>query len=264
MSGANWSDLRARTLSGLAMVAVGALAIWWGGVVFGLLAALVVGLMIWELAQMMAPPGTPTMQARGLALLAGGLTLLVLFVPNALTRLALVAPVIIGTLLPRRDRGLFAAYAFFVMATGYALIMLHHWIGALGILWLVTVVVASDVAGYFVGRALGGPKFWPKVSPKKTWSGTVAGWVGAALVGAAFWALGLGTWVLVALSPLIAFSGQLGDIAESALKRRMGVKDSSALIPGHGGLLDRFDALIGAVTILLLIYPFLPQNFFGG
>lgn len=261
---ANWSDLRARTLSGLAMVAVGAVAIWWGGTVFGLLAALVVTLMVWELAAMTTPGGVPGAQAKGLAALAGALTLLVLFMPNAITRIALVLPVIIGTVMPRRDRAVFAAYAFFVMATGYALIMLHHWIGALGILWLVTVVVVSDVAGYFAGRAFGGPKFWPRVSPKKTWSGTVAGWVGAAAVGALFWAIGLGTGVLVALSPVIAFAGQMGDIAESAIKRRMGVKDSSALIPGHGGLLDRFDALIGAVSILLLIYPLLPRNFFGG
>ncbi|MFD2175284.1 phosphatidate cytidylyltransferase [Rhodobacter lacus] len=261
---ANWSDLRARTASGLAMVAVGAFAIWWGGTVFGLLAVLVVTLMVWELAAMTTPEGTSGRQAKALAALAGGLTLLVLFLPNAITRIALLVPVIIGTLMPRRDRTIFASYAFFVMATGYALIMLRGWVGALGILWLVAVVVISDVAGYFAGRALGGPKFWPRVSPKKTWSGTVAGWIGAAGVGALFWALGLGSWVLVPLSPVIALSGQMGDIAESAIKRRMGVKDSSNLIPGHGGLLDRFDALIGAVSILLLIYPLLPRNFFGG
>ncbi|PTV94812.1 phosphatidate cytidylyltransferase [Rhodobacter aestuarii] len=261
---ANWSDLRARTLSGIAMVAVGGFAIWWGGVVFGLLAALVVTLMIWELAQMTTPEGVSGLHAKALAAFAGALTLLVLFVPNAITRIALLLPVIVGTLLPRRDKPIFAAYAFFVMATGYALIMLHHWIGALGILWLVAVVVASDVAGYFAGRALGGPKFWPRFSPKKTWSGTVAGWIGAAGIGALFWVIGMGSAVLIPLSALIAFSGQMGDIAESAIKRRMGVKDSSNLIPGHGGLLDRFDALIGAVSILLLIYPLLPQNFFGG
>jgi phosphatidate cytidylyltransferase len=111
------------------------------------------------------------------------------------------------------------------------------------------VVLASDVAGYFAGRVLGGPKFWPHVSPKKTWSGTVAGWVLAALVGWAFMGpLGADAG-LIGASVLLAFAGQMGDIAESAIKRRRGVKDSSDLIPGHGGVLDRFDALIAVVVL---------------
>ncbi|MCB1346467.1 MAG: phosphatidate cytidylyltransferase, partial [Rhodobacteraceae bacterium] len=90
-------------------------------------------------------------------------------------------------------------------------------------------------------------------SPKKTWSGTVAGWLLAALVGWGFAAaLNLG-WVLVPLSALLAFAGQMGDIAESAIKRRTGVKDSSALIPGHGGVLDRFDAMIAVAALALIL-----------
>jgi phosphatidate cytidylyltransferase len=117
----------------------------------------------------------------------------------------------------------------------------------------VAVVVASDVLGYFAGRMLGGPKFWPQISPKKTWSGTVAGWIGAALVGGVT-AQALGaSWLLVPISALVAFAGQLGDIAESWVKRRCGVKDASTLIPGHGGVLDRFDALIGAIVALILL-----------
>jgi phosphatidate cytidylyltransferase len=111
------------------------------------------------------------------------------------------------------------------------------------------------VAGYFAGRILGGPKFWPKVSPKKTWSGTIAGWVGAALVGLAFWAAGLGEAALIWVSPLVGFAGQMGDIAESAIKRRAGVKDSSNLIPGHGGLMDRFDALAFAAILAVILLP---------
>jgi phosphatidate cytidylyltransferase len=120
--------------------------------------------------------------------------------------------------------------------------------------------------GYFIGRRFGGPKFWPRVSPNKTWSGTVAGWVGAALVGLAFVAAGRAGWGLVALSPLIALAGQLGDIAESWIKRRAGFKDSSSLIPGHGGVLDRFDALIGAaLAVLILSFVFaLPLPRVGG
>ena len=115
------------------------------------------------------------------------------------------------------------------------------------------VVVVTDVAGYFAGRIIGGPKFWPAVSPKKTWAGTTAGWLAAAVVGVVF---GIGSGVmgtLVLASVLLSFASQLGDIAESAIKRRVGVKDSSTLIPGHGGLLDRFDGMLGAALALLLL-----------
>jgi phosphatidate cytidylyltransferase len=129
--------------------------------------------------------------------------------------------------------------------------------GFAGVLWLVAVVVAADTAGYFAGRHFGGAKFLPKVSPNKTWAGTYGGWAAAAVIGLLFWLFGPGGWGLVVLSPLIAFAGQMGDIAESWLKRRAGVKDSSALIPGHGGVLDRFDALTGAAVALFVLSPVL-------
>ena len=115
-------------------------------------------------------------------------------------------------------------------------------------------VIATDVAGYFVGRIVGGPKFWPRVSPKKTWSGTVGGWVAAIIVGAAFdmFFVQVGPEIIL-LSVAVSFAGQMGDIAESAFKRRMGVKDASALIPGHGGYWDRFDALLGASLFMILM-----------
>ena len=122
-------------------------------------------------------------------------------------------------------------------------------------------VIASDILGYFAGKIIGGPKFWPKVSPKKTWSGTIAGWLGAALVALVYIALGIGGWQLITISVAIAIAGQLGDVAESALKRRVGVKDSSNILPGHGGMFDRFDAMLGASLFLLLmgrIIPFPP------
>jgi phosphatidate cytidylyltransferase len=100
---------------------------------------------------------------------------------------------------------------------------------------------------------LGGPKLWPRVSPKKTWSGTIAGWICAGLVGLAF-APSLGaSWLIAPLSVLIAMAGQAGDIAESAIKRHAGVKDSSNLIPGHGGPMDRFDALIASALMVMVL-----------
>ena len=90
----------------------------------------------------------------------------------------------------------------------------------------------------------------------KHWSGTVAGWVAAAIVGALFAGpTGAGA-ALVLVSVLVSFAGQIGDIAESAIKRRTGIKDSSNLIPGHGGVLDRFDALLGASAVAILLWTF--------
>lgn len=147
-----------------------------------------------------------------------------------------------------------------IMLAGYGLIDLRQTGGTTVILWLVAVVVASDVLGYFAGRMLGGPKFWEAVSPKKTWSGTVAGWIGAAVVGLVMVLAAGESWLLVPLSALVAFAGQMGDIAESWVKRRAGVKDASNLIPGHGGVLDRFDALIGALVVLLAMELVVPIN----
>ena len=193
------------------------------------------------------------MAAIGAASLLGALVL-----RGDLAPLALLIPSLALALTPRRDRRIATVYAAAVMVTGFALVELRFANGQSAILWLISVVVASDVMGYFAGRILGGPKFWPAVSPKKTWSGTVAGWIGAAIVGVIFWRLGFGSIWVVLLSPVVALAGQMGDIAESWLKRRAGIKDSSNPIPGHGGLLDRFDALIGATVVLMLIGLILP------
>ena len=99
---------------------------------------------------------------------------------------------------------------------------------------------------------IGGAKFWPAVSPKKTWSGTVAGWVLAGLFGLYFMQVTGVSWS-VPVAILVAFGAQMGDIAESWVKRRLGVKDSSQLIPGHGGFLDRFDGFVGGAAVFGLM-----------
>jgi phosphatidate cytidylyltransferase len=140
-----------------------------------------------------------------------------------------------------------------IMVAGYGLIHMRAEFGFVWLLWLVAVVVVTDVGGYFAGRFLGGPKFWPRVSPKKTWAGTIAGWIGAALVGLAF-AVETGSgYELIGVSVAVSMASQLGDIAESAVKRRHGVKDSSSLLPGHGGIFDRFDGMLGAAVFFLLV-----------
>lgn len=250
-----WADLRPRVLSAIVMTAIGVTAIWLGGAVFAALVILLTAVMIWELASMTAPQSPAARQSHALILAAAAaLSLLaILWVPDPAVLLLLFTPALLGFAVPRRDKAVYAAYALVIMLTGFGFITLRNGMGITVILWLVLVVVVCDILGYFAGRSLGGPKFWPAASPKKTWSGTIAGWIGAALVGLGFYLAGQGGAGLVWLSPLVAFAGQIGDIAESAIKRRAGVKDSSHLIPGHGGVMDRFDALAGAVVVVAVL-----------
>jgi phosphatidate cytidylyltransferase len=261
-----WDDLRPRVVSAVVMVAVGAAEIWLGGPSFAVLVILMCAAMVWELATITAPARRNTPLT--LAALAGGALAGAIWLPDEEAAVLLLLPALALALTPRRDRRLTAAWGAVVMVAGFGFVALRNEAGTPAILWLVMVVIASDVAGYFVGRIMGGPKFWPRISPKKTWSGTVAGWVGAAGVGLGFVWGGYAPWSLVVLSAVIAFAGQMGDIGESWLKRRAGVKDSSSLIPGHGGLLDRFDALTGAAVVvmalgLILDLP-LPMPLAGG
>ncbi len=258
-----WADLRTRILSAVVMVAVGAVEIWLGGTAFAALVVVLTGVMIWELAGMSA--ASERRSALVVAVTAAVALVAALVLRTEVAALFLTVPSVALLLTPRRDRRLAGAYALAIMLAGYGLVELREAGGTRVILWLVAVVVASDVLGYFAGRMLGGPKFWPAVSPKKTWSGTVAGWIGAALVGLAVVLATGADWMLVPLSALVAFAGQMGDIAESWVKRRAGVKDASNLIPGHGGVLDRFDALIGAVVVVMALRLVLPvAGLFGG
>jgi phosphatidate cytidylyltransferase len=126
--------------------------------------------------------------------------------------------------------------------------------GAVICFWLLAAVWATDIGAYAVGRLVGGPKLWPRVSPNKTWSGLAGGATAAAAVGlVTSWLLD-GTYAaaLAITGFVVAFVAQGGDLAESAVKRRFGVKDAGRIIPGHGGLLDRVDGLLAAVPAVAL------------
>uniref|UniRef100_Q07NI8 Phosphatidate cytidylyltransferase n=1 Tax=Rhodopseudomonas palustris (strain BisA53) TaxID=316055 RepID=Q07NI8_RHOP5 len=122
--------------------------------------------------------------------------------------------------------------------------------GFVALMLVLLVVWVTDIGGYFAGRGIGGPKLWPRVSPKKTWAGAAGGFVASLCVASGFAALGYGNWLpLLGLAALLSVVSQLGDLFESAVKRRFGVKDSSQIIPGHGGLLDRLDGYVAAIVV---------------
>lgn len=253
-----WDDLWVRVASAVAMLAIGAVEVWLGGIWFHLFVGAIIALMMWELVRMLTGDGGA--RAVQLASVSGAVMVALNYVPDVIILPAIAAIVVTGAVLIRTFRKSWLIYAPMILLAGYALCWMRDGLGIPFLIWLLCVVIASDVCGYFVGRMVGGPKFWPAISPKKTWSGTVAGWIGAGLVGLyfdqvfdAYFGAPVQAWAVVMFSMLVALAAQLGDIMESAIKRRAGVKDSSSLIPGHGGLLDRFDGLIGGALVVLAL-----------
>ena len=250
MSDERRSDLTTRVLSAAVLLVIGAVAVWLGGLWFEIPVAAACGLMTWELVRMIARERQGV--AIQLAILTGFAVMLSFHLPPLYKLPFLLAPALVGAGQISRAHSIYVIFAFWIAASGLCFISIRENLGFGWLVWLILVVVATDIAGYFVGKTLGGPKFWPRVSPKKTWSGTVGGWVAAALVGVIFAvSAGFGpTFVLV--SVLASMASQAGDIVESAAKRRFGVKDSSNLLPGHGGFLDRFDGMMGAAVFVLI------------
>lgn len=247
-----WSDLNMRLISAGVMIVVGLVLLWFGGAPFKVAIWALGGAMVWELARMLGGRAW----APGMGVIAGLALALAWSLPVWLALPGLIAVAGFGAWQLTERRVLFGTYAAAILLGCHAAILLRVDAGLAWLLWIVCVVVATDVAGYGAGRAVGGPKLWPAISPKKTWSGTIAGWLAAGVVGLGF-GLFLGAAAgLVVLSVLIAIAGQAGDIWESWIKRRVGIKDSSNLIPGHGGVLDRFDAMLIALLLTGLLWLF--------
>jgi phosphatidate cytidylyltransferase len=159
------------------------------------------------------------------------------------------------------DRRLWTAAGFLYAAAAEVasvLVRLDQVWGFVALILILLVVWVTDIGGFFAGRGIGGPKLWPRVSPKKTWAGAVGGFAASLVVAAGFVAIGfagveppqvLKLGPILLLGAALSIASQLGDLFESAVKRRFGVKDSSQLIPGHGGLLDRLDGFVAAVIM---------------
>lgn len=245
-------ELRLRTLSALVMLAVVLAATWFGGLFFSVLAA-VIGLAIfWEWSHMTGLTDKNTRQVAAgwlsvcmiaLNVVAGDTTLSLPLLGGATVTLAL------GALLWRWSwwlvTGVFYASGCIVALSA---IRDDDAIGFVAMLFVFVIVWSTDILAYFVGRALGGPKLAPRISPGKTWSGAmggaVAGVIGGCLVAFSYFSIS-GWWIPV-LALLLSIVSQMGDLFESFIKRRFGAKDSSHLIPGHGGVMDRVDGLVTA------------------
>lgn len=157
-----------------------------------------------------------------------------------------------------------ALMGFFVLVPTWAAFsyVRSHDSGAWLVLLIVAVVAAADIGGYFVGRKLGRHKLAPNVSPGKTWEGFLGGVAANAILGTVLWWLtGNALWAVVALVITTSLASVLGDLLESMVKRERGVKDSSSLLPGHGGVLDRVDSLTAAAPVFALILIALELRF---
>lgn len=257
---APWRDLRLRLVTALVLGPLVLACIWLGAHFFTALVAVMVAGLAWEWVRLcggtvrgMGGVAVPVTVLAAGALAAGGHEMagLLLLLPGA---------VLAHRLARGRHAWFLAAGVLYIGLAGIALIALRHepGVGRDNLIFLILVVWASDSAAYVAGRALGGPRLWPAVSPGKTWSGAAGGLLGAVLVGIVAHALWPGSAVQGALvAGLLGLLAQAGDLLESALKRRFGVKDSSNLIPGHGGLLDRLDGLLAAAPVAAILSWFL-------
>jgi phosphatidate cytidylyltransferase len=261
------SDLPARFAAGVVMIAVAVVATYASGWPFRILAALAAAVMLIEWADMhrtvrlwtwLAVAGVCGVLLAGAELLfPAGANNPALLLPGvfdpAWRGFAAVAAcaVAVGLLSRRLSMGWGVIY---IGIPAFALVVLN-WAWAELVLWLFLVTWATDIFAYFAGRAIGGPKLAPRISPNKTWAGLFGGVIGAALV----------AWVaarFLQLDPIFGLIGapmavlaQLGDLYESAVKRRKGFKDSGRILPGHGGVLDRLDGLlpVALVTYAVLV-----------
>jgi phosphatidate cytidylyltransferase len=247
-------NLLTRVLAALVLIPVAIAAAYAGGWFWlGLVLLAAIGLYV-EWLMMVGAVRPRAVTVGVITLVSAGASFAVGRIELALGILAL--GVFVVALVSSEQRGWIALGLCYVSAALFAsvLVRLDQVWGLAALMLVLLIVWATDIGGYFAGRGLGGPKLWPRVSPKKTWAGAIGGFVASLVVATGFAALGFGKLIpLLLLAAVISIVSQFGDLFESAVKRKFGVKDSSHIIPGHGGLLDRLDGFVFAVVVAALI-----------
>jgi phosphatidate cytidylyltransferase len=259
------SNLVLRVASAAVLLPVALGFIYWGGWPFLLLCAAAAAGILMEWTQLVSGAGDTRVLLPGLAALLLAFILVGFGEPGAAAGCIIIGAVLAAGAMaawPRRYPArnpigwgasgiLYAGIAFL----GPAALRLDAKMGLTAVLYLAATVWSTDIFAYCVGRAVGGPLLWPQVSPNKTWAGVVGGLVGGVAAGTLVaYASGIGRLGVVgAIALLLSILAQAGDLFESAVKRRFGAKDSSTLIPGHGGLMDRLDGFLVAAFVALVI-----------
>ncbi len=250
------SELATRTLTGLGMIALALVALAFGGFPFWLLAVIAGVFMMAEWSELHA--AEPKTKRLGQYVLFVPLAIMcpIAAGPNFFALGLLVGAFFFLTIVTRRPQlGLGVLYCGLPV---YALLLIRHEPdGIRNALWALSLVWATDIGAYFAGRSIGGPKLAPTISPNKTWAGLIGGIIVATIVALALQAFYQLPPRFVIATPLLAILAQAGDLYESWLKRRAGVKDSGSVIPGHGGVLDRLDGLVPVLPVaaLLVVVP---------
>ena len=279
---AGLTNLQKRILSAAVLLPVAIAAIVFGEPWFNILIAVFAVAMAWEWTSVLATvrnPGktkpVPAPSTRGwgiLAVISAGIAVLAVWRASGwgqptgpdwwfgsawlVILLGVIVVAVVGLVADRQRAAWYVAGIPYVTVPPVALILLRDGPAGLPtIVWMLALVVAADTGGYLVGRTVGGPKLAPRISPNKTWSGLGGAVAGAALVGllTAFILNHTNVLVLTLISAVIGLLEQGGDLVESAFKRHFGVKDTSQIIPGHGGVLDRVDGLLAVAVAVLVI-----------
>jgi phosphatidate cytidylyltransferase len=253
------TNLQLRVISAVILAVVTLGLTWLGGLPFRLLAAGIAAAIFYEWAVMCRAAGDRTHQLIVAAMLAGVLFLAVSGQSAATVLIGLaiaLAAAATHATASRQGGWMVAGFAYAALSgISLALIRDGDQSGLLAILFLFAVVWATDILAYFVGRAVGGPKLAPSISPGKTWSGAIGGAAGGVAAGVLLAAIaGAGvSFATIATALILSVVSQMGDLLESWVKRRRGVKDSGSVIPGHGGVMDRVDGLVAAAFALCAI-----------
>lgn len=254
-----FADLKLRVLSALVLAPIALGLLWLGGGAWAALVALAAGGVAIEWARVCgvrtwALPGMilPVLVATASFATAAGLA------REAVALLVLGAALLaLGAWRSEARGDWLAGGSLYVGIAAIAVVWLREDRpdGIFAVLLVLLVVWASDIGAYLFGRLIGGPKLAPRLSPKKTWAGALGGLALAIVVGILMAAeFGAPSWVkLCVVAILLSLASQSGDLAESAFKRRFGVKDSGAIIPGHGGILDRLDGMLVAAPVAAIV-----------